>query len=138
LSEPGINNRFRLRDAVEVIVGGSIMAFPVAVTEEVWNLGAELGLARVLWFALFSLIVLSITIYVLHGHAEFRTHREFVNRVASTYGLTLLISAMLLFGVDRLDLMGEPLTGLKRVILVAFPASFAATAIDSFGDRSNR
>ena len=43
---------------------------------------------------------------------------------------------MLLLGVDRLELLTDPVLGMKRAILVAFPASFAATTIDSFaGDR---
>jgi len=35
--------------------------------------------------------------------------------------------------VDRLELFTEPAVGLKRAILVAFPASFAATMVDNFG-----
>jgi hypothetical protein len=37
----------------------------------------------------------------------------------------------LLFGVNRFDLLGEPIVSLKRTILVAFPASFAATVVYS-------
>jgi len=37
----------------------------------------------------------------------------------------------LLFGVDRFNLLGEPIVSTKRTILVAFPASFAATVVDS-------
>jgi hypothetical protein len=43
---------------------------------------------------------------------------------------------VLLLGLDRLELFTEPVTGLKRTILVAFPASFAATAFDSLGGKS--
>jgi uncharacterized membrane protein len=131
--------QFHWRDAAEIAVGACVMAFPVAVTEEVWNLGAELALGRVLWFALASVIFLALFIYVLHDHTGFSPmRRAFLLRVASTYGLTLLISALLLLGVDRLDLLENPLIALKRVILVAFPASFAATVVDSLSDDSNR
>ena len=107
--------------------------FPVAVTEEVWNLGEELALGRVLLFALAALFFLAVFIYVLHDHVGFPpTRKAFLLRVASTYGVTLLISALLLLGVDRIDLQQDPLIALKRTILVAFPASFAATgAADS-------
>jgi len=37
----------------------------------------------------------------------------------------------LLFGADRLNLLGEPIVSLKRTILVTFPAGFAATVVDS-------
>jgi hypothetical protein len=33
--------------------------------------------------------------------------------------------------VDKFPIFGEPETAIKRVILVAFPASFAATVVDS-------
>ncbi len=125
--------RFALRDIAEIAVGACIMAFPVAVTEEVWNLGEELPLLRVMFFAFTSLVVLGLVIFVLQHRREQATdHRVFLVRVLSTYGLTLVIAALLLFGVDRLDFMGSPAVSLKRIILVAFPASFAATAVDSF------
>ena len=38
--QPG--NRFAVRDVAEIALGACIMAFPVAVTEEVWNLGTVL------------------------------------------------------------------------------------------------
>ena len=46
------------------------------------------------------------------------------------HAASLLISALILFGVDRLELFVDPLVGVKRTILVAFPACFAATVID--------
>jgi len=52
--------------------------------------------------------------------------------------VTFLICALLLFGIDRVDVLGEPLVALKRTILVAFPASFAATVVDNFGANSDR
>ena len=127
--------QFNRRDIVEVAIGACIMAFPVAATEEVWNLGTDLSVWRVLLFALASLSFLAVLIYELHGHAAFSvTHKAFLQRVAGTYGVALLISALLLLGVDQLDLLQDPVIALKRTILVAFPASFAATAVDSFAD----
>ena len=70
-------------------------------------------------------------------HDQFPLSRgAFVVRVAVTYSVTLLISIFLLFGIDRIELLQEPLVAIKRAIIVAFPASFAATAVDSFTDRS--
>ena len=39
----------------------------------------------------------------------------------------------MLLAVNRLELLTDPVLGLKRTVLVAFPASFAATAVDSLG-----
>lgn len=125
--------RFAPKDFVEIALGGSIMAFPVAVTEEVWNLSAELSLIRVLFFSVASLFVLAILIYFLHDHGKDSDYRAFSLRVVSTYGATLIIAALLLHGLNRIDLVNEPLTGFKRMILVAFPASYAATVVDSLG-----
>ena len=68
-----------------------------------------------------------------HDEAQENTLEGFAARVLITYGLTLLISVLLLLGVDRLELLSDPLLALKRTILVAFPATFAATAVDSLG-----
>ena len=60
--------RFAKKDVAEVATGACIMAFPVTVTEEVWNLGAELSLPHVLFFALASISFLALMIYMLqHG-----------------------------------------------------------------------
>lgn len=132
MREPQPGNRFSARDVAEIALGACIMAFPVAVTEEVWNLGAELSTLRVLLFALASLFFLGLLILLLHHHeVKGADTRQFFQRVVSTYGVTLLISAALLIGVDRFDLLAEPVVSLKRTILVAFPASFAATVVDS-------
>ena len=47
----------------------------------------------------------------------------------------LLIVALLLWGVDRFDLMSDFWISVKRAVLVAFPARSAATAVDSVGSR---
>lgn len=127
---------FRIRDAAEVAGGAALMGFPVAVTEEVWNLGTELNLAHVLFFAAGSIFFLSIYIYYLHAESDDLVFdKTFLVRITSTYGLALLISTLLLFGVDRLELLSDPITGFKRAILVAFPASFAATTVDNFSSK---
>lgn len=130
--------RFQTQDVVEIALGGCIMGFPVAVTEEVWNLGTELTLTHSLLFTSASLFILAVLIYVLHEHDDVRGNRNaFLHRVVATYSVTLLIAALLLFGVDRLDLFQDPAVALKRTILVAFPASFAATVVDSFSPKTS-
>ena len=37
------HRRFTLKDVSEIVVGSVLLAFPVAITEEVWNLGATLS-----------------------------------------------------------------------------------------------
>ena len=128
---------FQWRDLAEVAIGACILAFPVAVTEEIWALGAELSLGRVLGLAVASVFLLAIVIYVVHRHEGFPlTHKAFLLRLVVTYAVTLLISALTLLSIDQLELFQDPLIAFKRTILVAFPATFAATAVDSFAHRS--
>jgi len=125
---------FRRRDRAEIVVGACIMRFPAAVTGEVWDLAEGLPLGHVLLFAVASFAFLAFTIYVLHGHEDTSSsRRDFVIRVFNTYGITLLVCALMLFGLGQFDLLNEPIIGIKRTIIVSFPASFAATAVDSFG-----
>ena len=127
-------SELRARDVAELLIGACVIAFPVAVTEEVWNLSAELSLFRALLIALATLLVIALMVWLLYHHGELPEDRQdFTRRVATAYGLTLLISAALLLGIDRLELTTDPILALKRTILVAFPASFAATAVDSLG-----
>jgi len=123
---------FGAGNLAQISLGAIIMAFPVAVTEEVWNLGAELSTGRVLLIALASVLILSQLVLMIYHVDEKATNRKvFFQRVLSTYGLTLFIAALLLFGIDKLELLSDPVVGLKRAILVAFPACFAATVVDS-------
>ena len=49
--------RFRINDLSEIIVGSVVLAFPVAITEEVWNLGATLPLASSVIIVVSSLVI---------------------------------------------------------------------------------
>ena len=134
MAEPTrVPTRFARKDVAEIAVGACVMAFPITVTEEVWKLGEELSMLRTGLFALASILFLALLIFGLHHGPPPTDRRVFLQRVLSTYGLTLLISALLLFGVDRFELLTPPWVAVKRTILVAFPASFAATVFDSLG-----
>lgn len=88
---------------------------------------------HVLFFALSSIFFLALMVYMLQHGAVGSNRKVFIRRVLSTYFVTLLIASLLLIGVDRMELFTDPVVGLKRAILVAFPACFAATAVDNFG-----
>jgi uncharacterized membrane protein len=124
-----------VRDIAEIVIGSLVLAFPVAVTEEVWNLGAELSLGRTLVISLCSLVFISFFVQTAYHHDfSFSSQKQLLTRVFTVYGLTLLLSAAVLLAVDRLPLLTETMVAVKRAIIVAFPASFAATVVDSIGD----
>ena len=122
-------------DVSEIIIGSLVMALPVAVTEEVWNLSSELSLARVLLISLISLAAISFFVQTRYRHEfTFSSQKQLVIRVMTVYLLTILVSAVILLIIDRLPVFSEPLVALKRLVIVSFAASFAATVVDGFGD----
>ena len=50
---------FRLEDLGQLVAGACVMALPVALTEEVWNLGETLSIGRALLILGFSILVLA-------------------------------------------------------------------------------
>ena len=109
-----------------------MLAFPIAVTEEVWNLSEQMAPVNVLMVAAASCFFLSYFIYYIHGqkHGDDGFRLDW-KRVLVTYGVTLMVSALILVMIGKLPLFSESATALKRIVLVAFPASFSATVVDS-------
>jgi len=102
------------------------------VTEEVWNLSEQISLLQVILIASVSCVFLSLFIYYVHGEQnDGKSRRLQVRRVVATYVITLLICAAILAMLGKLPLFTETAVALKRVVLVAFPASFSATVVDS-------
>jgi len=79
--------RFRINDLSEIIVGSVVLAFPVAITEEVWNLGTTLPLGSAIFMVVASLVFTAWFAYHaydslarpvspvannLHSHARYR------------------------------------------------------------------
>jgi uncharacterized membrane protein len=120
------------RDRVEIAVGSAVLAFPVATTEEVWNLSIELSWLRITAIAAISLVVVSLFVLLVFrradGHPDWRA---FLHRVVAVYLFTTIVCAAILVALDRLPLLSDVTVAVKRTVLVAFPASFSATVVDS-------
>lgn len=106
------------------------MALPVSLTEEVWSMGERLSVGRTLLIMAGLILTLASFIWGLfYGKrlGEYKGH--FFKRVLSAYMVTFLVALLFLFLFDQAPL--EDLkVALTRTVLVAFPASFAATAMD--------
>ncbi len=127
--------KVHLRDLAEIIVGGLVLAFPVAVTEEVWNLSVELSFGRAILISCASLLIIAGFVQTSYKHSlTASSQKELAIRVITVYGVTIVVAATVLFAVNRLSLLTDTVVAIKRTIIVAFPASFAATVVDSFGD----
>ena len=123
------------RDLAEIIIGSLVLAFPVAVTEEVWDISSEISLIRALLIALGSMLFISFFVRTTYFHeTTFTSSKEIAKRVLTVYLITLAVVAATLFMIGKLPLATDLIVAIKRTIIVAFPASFAATAVDSFHD----
>ena len=122
-------------DFAEIIIGSVVLAVPVSVTEEIWTLSTEISLSRALLISFISLVFISFFVQTRYSHDfSFDSQKDVAARVLSVYALTVLVSAAILFAIDKLPIFDDTLVAIKRVLLVAFPASFAATVIDSLQD----
>jgi len=121
---------FRLDDLGQLLAGACVMALPVALTEEVWDLGEKLSMGRTLIIMAVSILTLAGFIWGLfYGKRINEYIGHFFKRVISAYVVTFLVALLLLFLFDQAHLNDLRVT-LTRAVIVAFPASFAATVMD--------
>ena len=123
---------FRPRDMLQVVVGASILAIPVALTEEAWVLGEKLPLNNVLSLALLSLLIISSFVFFNFYRFHFADHiLDYFKRVVGTYFLSLIIVALILTLIQKCPWGTDNILAIKRIIIVAFPASMSATVSDT-------
>ena len=122
-------------DLAELVVGANVLAFPLAAPEALWALSEQLSVLQALGFVVLSCVFLSTFIYYIHhvrtGDQALYNFRLHVVRLLATYGITLLVSASILALLGKFPLLSDTAVALTRMVLVAFPASFSATVVDS-------
>ncbi len=121
----------KARDVMQMMVGASILAIPVGFTEETWGLGTTLPLRNVLALTFLSLLFISAFVYFNFYRFHLREYTwQFIKRVVGIYGVALLVVAVLLTIIDKCPWGIDNLVAIKRVIIVAFPASMSAAVSD--------
>ena len=109
-----------------------ILAVPVAFTEETWNLGAQLPLGNVLALSALSVLFIALFVYFNFYRFAFRGHVvEYCKRVLAVYLFSLLVVGIILTIVQKCPWGTDGLLALKRVLIVAFPASMSAAVSDT-------
>lgn len=128
-----MSSHFNLEDASQVLVGAFALAVPIPFSEEAWRLGESLPMANLLMLLSLSVIFLSFFAYqsVFQSHIKNRVS-IFIFRVVIAYLIAAVVVALVLFCLDKLPLMNEPLVAIKRVIVITMPASMGAIVVDSF------
>ena len=127
-----IKVEFTAKDMVQVLVGASILAIPVALTEETWRLGQLLPLQNILALMMLSFVFISIFTYFHYYKDKLHHYMGFyVSRVVSTYLLSFLIVAILLTIIQKTPWTTDFIVAFKRIVIVSFPASLSGAIADT-------
>lgn len=123
---------FKPRDAVQIMIGATILAIPVAFTEETWKLGENLPINNVLIVLAMSVIFIGIFVYYNYYRTHgLKTHwKEFTKRAVSTYFLSFIIVAVLLTLIQKAPWSADLAIAFKRTVIVSLPASMSAAVAD--------
>jgi uncharacterized membrane protein len=128
-----VSKSFNLEDAGQIFVGAFALAVPISFSEEAWQLGESLPTANLALLFLLSCLFLSIyafeSVYQRNIHGRVT---EFISRIVIAYILTIMVVALVLLCIDKLPVLDSPLVALKRVIVIAMPASMGAIIVDGF------
>jgi uncharacterized membrane protein len=123
---------FRPRDLMQVVVGAALLAVPVAFTEETWKLGEQLPMTNVLALSGVSVLFISLFVYFNFYRYAFKGHVvEYIKRVVSIYVFSLLVVGLLLTIIQKCPWETDWMLALKRMLIVAFPASMSAAVSDT-------
>jgi uncharacterized membrane protein len=121
---------FKLEDVAQLLTGALMLAVPVALTEEVWVLGEELPVFRIYLIAGLSLAVNAFFVKMLFYPGELWAFRvEFFKRVFVGYAIAVAAALIMLSLIGK-GLLVDPYLAMRQAVIIALPASFAATAMD--------
>ena len=115
---------FNLEDANQVMIGAFTFVVPISFSEEAWRMGETLPVLNLSILMSISLIFLAFYTYqnVFQGDIKDRVF-AYVARILITSAMTALVVGFILFSRNKLPISEEPLVALKRLIIIAMPAS---------------
>ena len=127
---------FDIHDLIQVIIGASIIAVPIAFTQENWNFGEVLPLLNIF-------IIMGLTIFFIAIFTYFHYHKEHLNsnpkyhlfeltkRVAVTYVFSFIMVSLLLSLLQINSWGTDALLSFKRVVVMTFPSAMGAVISDT-------
>ena len=124
---------FNTEDASQIAIGAFAMAMPIAFTQEAWDMALTLPWPNLVLLVALSIFFLSFYAYysLFQGAVNHRFH-SYVFRVALSYVITLFVVALVLTALNKFPVLQETTTAIKRLVIVAMPASIGAIIVDSF------
>lgn len=122
----------RPRDLMQIALGALLLTLPVAITEEAWVLAEEMPGRNILILGGLSVGIIALFAYTHTYRGHLHTHGfEFCKRVIATYLISAIVAAGMLTLFEKCPWTTDLALALRRVVLVTFPASLAATIYDS-------
>lgn len=108
------------------------MTLPVAFSEESWRLSETLPWLNIVLLFLLSLIFINLYSIdsIFSGKIKHRLS-HFLFRTIIDYAITLIVVFIILFALNRMPIVDEPIISLKRIIILSFPASMGGVIVDS-------
>lgn len=123
---------FFLHDLVQVIIGATILAIPVGLTKEVWELSLELPFINVFGIFIVSILFVGIFTYYHYHNISVKKHWNiFLKRVFLTYLFSFITVCVLLILIDKSYIYQDFFVFIKRIVIVSFPASMSAAISDT-------
>ena len=126
------NPRFGYKNLIQVIVGATVLAIPIAFTEETWKLGETLPMLNI--FGLFALSLVFISLFAYRNYKKRGIPflwDDFFVRVAATYVFAFITVSLVMILIQRAPWQADLLLAIKRIIIVTFPASMSAAIADT-------
>ena len=124
---------FNMEDVSQIFVGAFALAVPISFSEEAWRLGETLPFTNLLMLFVLSVIFLGFFTYESVFQKDIKSRLiVFIFRIVIAYLMTALVVGLVLLCLDKLPLLEDPITSLKRIIVITMPASMGAIVVDSF------
>ena len=123
---------FNFEDASQIFVGAFALAVPISFSEEAWRLGETLPVSNLLMLFALSVVFLGLFTYESVFQKNIKARRSvFILRIVIAYLMTVMVVALVLFCLDKLPILSDPIVSLKRIIVITMPASMGAIVVDS-------
>ncbi|GIT97628.1 DUF2391 family protein [Sulfurovum sp. TSL1] len=125
--------RINNEDIIQIAIGAFALAVPISFTEEAWKMSITLPFYNLLLVFVLSLTFLGIyAYYSVFQKQVSKRYDIFILRIFIAYFISALVVALVLLSLNKLPIIDEPIIALKRLILIAMPASMGAIVVDSF------
>ncbi|MCW8896076.1 MAG: DUF2391 family protein [Sulfurimonas sp.] len=123
---------FNLEDASQIAIGSFALAVPISFSEEAWRLSETLPMFNLIVIFVISMGFLALFTYgsVFQSNIKNR-YPVFLFRIIAAYFIAVLVVALVLWSLDKFPLLSEPAIAIKRLIVIAMPASMGAIIVDA-------